>query len=414
MKLTILHNYNFYSNTGDTDTLFEDSAIKEYLLNTRFLSNFMDRQVAEESVNSYAVIFLFSGYTKTNCIDALINYITQHNIKKVYFFIEDVFRVYKNENGEWLQTWPLLDHQIEWWIPELDIVCKLMEWTPGVNYEIFHCEWNTHAIATRYNVDIQYLDIFFLLWIESELRFKLANSDEINIASFNFTHKVSCFNHRPDYHRYFMAALLSSEPHALITLNNRYTDIKVNTSRALPIEKFSPPVLEKIRANIEKLDYSCVVRDGSLADLLSKGELDISGVDQIKSIFWIKEAFVNIVTETRYASPTVYISEKSLKPMAVWRPFIMLASPGTLRFLRNLGFKTFHEFWDESYDDIIDNTARFEAVYDIVQSILQKSHAELEEMLHNMLPILDHNKKHLESDFHSIFLEINKQRKIPL
>ena len=32
-------------------------------------------------------------------------------------------------------------------------------------------------------------------------------------------------------------------------------------------------------------------------------------------------------------------------------PFVMVSKKGTLKYLRDIGFKTFGDFWDESYDD---------------------------------------------------------------
>lgn len=48
----------------------------------------------------------------------------------------------------------------------------------------------------------------------------------------------------------------------------------------------------------------------------------------------------------------VFISEKSLKPMAMQHPFILVATPGTLAEIQSFGFETFPELWDESYDSV--------------------------------------------------------------
>jgi hypothetical protein len=50
----------------------------------------------------------------------------------------------------------------------------------------------------------------------------------------------------------------------------------------------------------------------------------------------------------------VFISEKSLKPLAMQHPFILVATPGTLAEIRSFGFETFPELWDESYDLVAD------------------------------------------------------------
>ena len=51
------------------------------------------------------------------------------------------------------------------------------------------------------------------------------------------------------------------------------------------------------------------------------------------------------------------------------QPFIMLGAKGSLNALRKQGFKTFEEYWDESYDDEADDTKRFFKVLDLIKEI---------------------------------------------
>jgi len=56
------------------------------------------------------------------------------------------------------------------------------------------------------------------------------------------------------------------------------------------------------------------------------------------------------------------ISEKSFKPMAYRHPFIIFGSVDTLKYLQREGFETFDNLWDESYDSIIEDDQRHQAV----------------------------------------------------
>jgi DNA-binding ferritin-like protein len=47
-------------------------------------------------------------------------------------------------------------------------------------------------------------------------------------------------------------------------------------------------------------------------------------------------------------------------------PFIEVSSPHTLQYLKDLGFKTFHHFWDESYDEIENHTDRFIKICELI------------------------------------------------
>ena len=102
-------------------------------------------------------------------------------------------------------------------------------------------------------------------------------------------------------------------------------------------------------------------------------------------------SFVNVVTETLFSKDQVFLSEKIFKPIYTAQPFIVLGNPKTLSKLKELGFKTFSEFWDESYDEETDFQRRLEKVMDILFEINSKTHEELLEMTKSMEEILRHN-----------------------
>ena len=55
-----------------------------------------------------------------------------------------------------------------------------------------------------------------------------------------------------------------------------------------------------------------------------------------------------------------------------------------------MGFKTFSEFWDESYDGH-EGRDRFVKILELIDSLANKSTTELEQMYQGMQDILDHN-----------------------
>jgi hypothetical protein len=74
-----------------------------------------------------------------------------------------------------------------------------------------------------------------------------------------------------------------------------------------------------------------------------------------------------------------------------------LAPAGTLNLLKELGFKTFNNWWDESYDTITDPVKRLESVYQLSIKILSKDYNQLKKILIQMEDILEHNKQHLDN-----------------
>lgn len=79
-------------------------------------------------------------------------------------------------------------------------------------------------------------------------------------------------------------------------------------------------------------------------------------VDDYAACWW------DIVTETLFDDPRVYLTEKVLRPIACGRPFMLLAPAGSLAYLRQQGFETFDDIIDETYDSITNPVDRMQAV----------------------------------------------------
>ncbi len=105
--------------------------------------------------------------------------------------------------------------------------------------------------------------------------------------------------------------------------------------------------------------------------------------------------FVNVLTETLFENETIFLSEKIFKPILGCQPFIVFGNPGTIQELKKMGFKTFEEFWDESYDNELDFSKRLEKIISILKKLAQKTDQELLEITKQMLPILQHNYEHI-------------------
>jgi hypothetical protein len=71
---------------------------------------------------------------------------------------------------------------------------------------------------------------------------------------------------------------------------------------------------------------------------------------------------IEVVLETLFDDLRWHLTEKTLRPIACGKPFILAATPGSLQYLRNYGFETFAGYIDESYDQIQDGRARLAAV----------------------------------------------------
>jgi len=76
----------------------------------------------------------------------------------------------------------------------------------------------------------------------------------------------------------------------------------------------------------------------------------------------------SIIAETNAdAEGIVFVTEKTAKPIIARRLFVMFSSKGTLQHLRALGFRTFGNVIDESYDLEPDHKKRWEKAFEQVQ-----------------------------------------------
>jgi hypothetical protein len=71
---------------------------------------------------------------------------------------------------------------------------------------------------------------------------------------------------------------------------------------------------------------------------------------------WYNNTRFSVVVESR-VDDRLFISEKSLKPLAHGHAFVVLGTQGTLSYLRSLGFATFDNEIDEMYDSIPNSRA---------------------------------------------------------
>lgn len=102
--------------------------------------------------------------------------------------------------------------------------------------------------------------------------------------------------------------------------------------------------------------------------------------------------FTSFVNETFIDENfNVYLSEKCMKPLAYGHPFLLFSSAGALDKLRNLGFQTFGDVFDESYDLIENPQLRFEHLLRETQRICNLSLAELTKIKQHVWSKIVHN-----------------------
>lgn len=78
---------------------------------------------------------------------------------------------------------------------------------------------------------------------------------------------------------------------------------------------------------------------------------------------WYNSTYFSLVAETTVDSKVpLFITEKTFKPIAFKHPFMILGQPKVLQWLRYLGFETFDNLFDESYDTISNLDKKLEII----------------------------------------------------
>jgi hypothetical protein len=118
-----------------------------------------------------------------------------------------------------------------------------------------------------------------------------------------------------------------------------------------------------------------------------------------------KNTVVSLVNETVFSSrdpmehrlddiltyPCTFLTEKFNKTFQGLHPFIVMTTPYFLSDLRELGYKTFHPYIDETYDTIEDDNLRFNKVMDEVERFAKMRDSLVFRFQHDTKDILLHN-----------------------
>jgi len=109
------------------------------------------------------------------------------------------------------------------------------------------------------------------------------------------------------------------------------------------------------------------------------------------------DSYFQIIIETNFdadRSGGTFITEKTWKPIKFGQPFVIFGPAGTLATLRATGYNVFDDVLDNTYDTEQDNTERYFAVRDLLESMQQQGVAELFRQCRDGI---QHNQKNFET-----------------
>jgi hypothetical protein len=188
---------------------------------------------------------------------------------------------------------------------------------------------------------------FWLLWMSQQ-------PYNFSIQSKQF--KVSCLNGTNWEHRKLTYLELSKRD---------YFDQLVLTYKHTPSV---PGISELLLSDDEQQQLLSLPQQKSFVD----GDLTI-GIDLTINHPAYQNTYVNLVTETVTDVNKPMLSEKTFKPITAGQFFVLIAPPGAIEFLRNIGIDTFDDLIDHSYDTITDTRKRILAVIKQVDYLMEQN-----------------------------------------
>jgi len=131
-------------------------------------------------------------------------------------------------------------------------------------------------------------------------------------------------------------------------------------------------LVNKLSSYLDRLLYS--YRQHGI-QLPNDEDFQSGGWDRFFNPDWYDSTCFSVVTES-YVDQRL-LSEKTFKPIAFYHPFLILGHCGILTDLKNMGFETFDNIFDESYDSEICMTTRCNIIVDNIKKFLDIEYVEI-------------------------------------
>lgn len=199
-----------------------------------------------------------------------------------------------------------------------------------------------------------------------------------------------CFNRMPRWHRVvLLSKLLSKE-----LVDDSYYSFDLD---GLNYPNCGPEVANKVMEPLEQAKH----RFPMVLNRTSENDNPVSL--SLDDAHYYRTSYFSIVNETCYYSGkywqwsdfihagTTFFSEKVFKPLAHKHPFILVSTPGSLAQLVKFGYKSFAPHIDETYDNIVDDDLRMEAIVAEIQRLCDQTPEQWLEWQQAVAPIVEHN-----------------------
>ena len=216
----------------------------------------------------------------------------------------------------------------------------------------------------------------------------------------NFLPKILDYNENIDAIQIYNNTYSTNRPYKFLFLNG-----KGRPHRKFMIDQLVDVLDTALWSNLDPANGPVKLLDQQYE--LGRFDADISVTDEnvkkylFKADIWgdvylvpaqYTDTYFSLVSETVQQYNFSFRTEKIWKPIAIGHPWIAVANQGYYRDIRNLGFQTFGNVIDESFDEIVNNQDRMMQVSRVVKDLCQQ---DLASFLKECYNVCKYNQQHL-------------------
>ena len=227
---------------------------------------------------------------------------------------------------------------------------------------------------------------------------------KINIGT--ITQKFLCLNKRVDdvrwilYKKFYTDNLLDQSLFSFLGENQLFgvqEDVD-SVSRAEELYQQSAKIHPEIaRLKTPPNMFRQLSNDWSLTQYKNINNQDVD-VDPswVGNDYFYQSTFCSVISETSASADKPNFSEKIFRSICYGHPFILIAAPNSLSMLRELGFDTYDDIFDNSYDTEPVRDRRIIKVFDVIDQISKLSIHDLNNLNQQLLPRRLYNIKNYQ------------------
>ena len=220
----------------------------------------------------------------------------------------------------------------------------------------------------------------------------------------NKQYYFNSLNRQPRPERIFLVTLLKSfeKISSLCSLSLGPQHIRPDSYKLedLPIDSSIISDEKDLKAvqNFVSSNFSSIKKEGYTLDYK---DFSLAGSDNLNYSFY-NNSYISVVVETENDDRIMFLTEKTFKPIMCYHPFILVGSKHSLKTLKGLGYKTFSNWWDESYDNFDNIYDRIYHAFKEIKKISQLDKNSLSDMIKDMKSVLEYNANHYMTNKHSL------------